>query len=147
MVKWHIESSCTPRSYVVATDVDAGISGARARLDTRPKAALDQALPLMKVLYPLDPAADMEFVDALKDLAASQLTQLVNELAFLGGPRVVRVHQYFQMLLGIRIRVSAGSTTASPSIHIRRHLAPGEPPPPADMRRVWAEPDGVLGTL
>ena len=91
----------------MTSDLAGGISGAQASLYTMARTLLDKTLPIIDGLYPLDPAADLEFVAAIKQLANSQLTELVNELAFLGGPRVMRVHQYFQMLLGVTVDPSA----------------------------------------
>lgn len=141
MVEGHVESTWTPRSYAVSSDLAGGISGAQASLYTMAKTLLDQALPIIDGLYALDPAADPEYVDALKELVRSQLAQLVAELGLLGGPRVVRVHQYFQMLLGIVIAINA--TPAPPSIQPTlpgTSFASGQPPP-------WSDPEYVLGTL
>ena len=100
MVEGHVGSKWTPRSYAVQSDLAGGITGAQASVYTMAKTLLDQMLPLIDGLQPLDPAADMEYVAALKQLAASQLTNLAQEIGYLGGPRVMRVHQFFQMLFG-----------------------------------------------
>lgn len=150
LVEGHVQSSWTPRSYAVSSDLAGGISGAQASLYTMAKTLLDQALPIIDGLYALDPAADPEYVTALKQLANSQLSELVNELAYLGGPRVIRVHQYFQMLLGITITINPGNPPATPPT-ITPTLAPLPPgellPPPSPGISSWATPDGVLGTL
>jgi hypothetical protein len=148
LVEGHVQSTWTPRSYAVTSDLAGGISGAQASLYTMAKSLLDKALPIIDGLYPLDPAADLEYVAAIKQLANSQLTELVNEMAFLGGPRVVRVHQYFQILLGITISIPDPVPTP-PVITIAptSPLPPGEPPPPLGMPTPWTDPDGVLGTL
>jgi hypothetical protein len=151
MVEGHVESTWTPRSYAVTSDLAGGISGAQASLYTMAKTLLNQALPIIDGLYALDPAADAEYVVALKQLANSQFTELVNELAFLGGPRVIRVHQYFQMLLGITLSINPGSPPTTPPTltpGLPTFLPPGEPPPPPSLLpRPWTDPDGVLGTL
>jgi len=98
-VEGHIESKWTPRTYAVQTDLAGGITGAQASVYSRGKEALDQSLPLLDGLYTLDPEADPEDVVALKAVVKSQLTELVNELGFLSGPRVSRVNQYFTLLL------------------------------------------------
>jgi hypothetical protein len=147
-VEGHVQSVWTPRSYAVTSDLAGGISGAQASLFAMAKSLLDKALPIIDGLYPLDPAVDLEFAAAIKQLANSQLTELVNELAFLGGPRVVRVHQYFQMLLGITINIPDPLPTP-PAVMIGSVslLPPGESPPPSGMPTPWTDPDGVLGTL
>ena len=153
MVEGHVQSTWTPRSYAVTSDLAGGISGAQASLYTMAKSLLDKTLPIIDGLYPLDPAADLEYVAAIKQLANSQLTELVNELAFLGGPRVVRVHQYFQMLLGVTVVISPpdpASTPPTPAMIAVQPVSPlpsGEPPPPLGMPTPWTDPDGVLGTL
>jgi hypothetical protein len=51
-------------------------------------------------LYTLNPDTDEEMVTALNDIVSSQFTELVNELGNPGGPRISRVNQYFNLLLG-----------------------------------------------
>lgn len=94
-----------PRSYAVQTDLSGGISGAQASLYKRAQEALTQSLPLLDGLYPLDPTADRENVDALKAVVRTQLSQLVNELATPGGPSEARIDQYFLMLLASSISI------------------------------------------
>jgi hypothetical protein len=96
----HVESKWTPRTYAVQTDLAGGITGAQASVYSRGKVALDQCLPLLDGIYALEPEAIAEDVAALKAVVKSQLSELVNELAFLGGPRISRVNQYFNLLLG-----------------------------------------------
>ena len=100
LVEGHVASKWTPRSYAVQSDLSGGITGAQASVYTMAKTLVDQMLPLINGLYALDPAADQEYVTALKQLATDQLTNLCQEIGYLGGPRVMRVHQYFQMLMG-----------------------------------------------
>jgi hypothetical protein len=98
-VEGHTECTWTPRTYAVQTDLSGGITGAQASLYSRAQEALNQSLPLLDGLYPLNPDADAEDIAALKAVARSQLTELVNELGLAGGPRVSRINQYFQLLL------------------------------------------------
>lgn len=95
----HTQCTWTPRTYAVQTDLAGGITGAQASIYSRAQDAVNQSLPLLDGLYPLDPEADPEDIAALKGVARSQLTELVNELGLAGGPRVDRVNQYFQLLL------------------------------------------------
>jgi hypothetical protein len=122
-VEGHVETKWTPRTYAVQTDLAGGITGAQASVYSRAKDALDQSLPILDGLYALDPDSDLEFVKALKEITRSQMTELVNELGVLGGPRVSRVNQYFNLLIGW--------TTSSPK------LAPSG----------TTDPDGIKGTL
>ena len=96
----HVDAAWTPRTYAVQSDLSGGISGAQASIYTRGEEALEQSSPLIDGLYPLIPDPDAENIAALKAVVKSQLTELVNELGMLGGPRVSRVNQYFGLLLG-----------------------------------------------
>ena len=99
-VEGHVESTWTPRTYAVQTDLGGGITGAQASLYTRAKNALDSALPLLNGLYPLDPEADPEYVKALREMARSQMTEIVKELGTVGLPSILRIDTYFGILLG-----------------------------------------------
>jgi hypothetical protein len=88
-----------PRTYALQTDLAGGISGAQASLYHRAQEALAQSLPLLDGLYPLDPEADRENIDALKAVLRTQLNELVRELAMAGGPSRTRIEGYFNMLL------------------------------------------------
>lgn len=99
-VEGHIESSWTPRTYAVQTDLGGGITGAQASLYMRAKDALDQSLSLLDGLYPLDPEADPEYVKALREMARSQMTEIVREFGAVGLPSILRIDTYFGILLG-----------------------------------------------
>src|SRR5262249_19827090 len=51
-------------------------------------------------LYPLDPEADPEYVKALREMARSQMTEIVKELGIVGLPSILRIDTYFNILLG-----------------------------------------------
>lgn len=99
-VEGHVESTWIPRTYAVQTDLGGGITGAQASLYTRAKNALDSSLPLLDGLYPLDPEADPEYVKALREMARSQMTEIVKELGTVGLPSILRIDTYFGILLG-----------------------------------------------
>ncbi len=99
-VEGHTEATWIPRTYAVQTDIGGGITGAQASLYTRAKDALDKTLPLLDGLYPLDPDADPEFVKALREMARSQMVEIVKQLGAVGGPSILRVNTYFGILLG-----------------------------------------------
>src|SRR5580700_3790717 len=63
-VEGHVESKWSPRTYAVQTDLSGGITGAQASVYSRGKVALEQCLPLLDGLYPLDPEAIAEDVAA-----------------------------------------------------------------------------------
>src|SRR5215469_4651414 len=99
-VEGRIESTWVPRTYAVQTDLGGGITGAQASLYLRAKEALDQSLPLLDGLYPLDPDADPEYVKALREMARSQMTEIVKEFGVVGLPSILRIDTYFGILLG-----------------------------------------------
>jgi hypothetical protein len=101
-VDGRVEYHWKPRTYAVQTDLSGGITGAQASLYTRAQDALDKSLPLLDGLYALDPEAPAEDIAAQSAIVRSQWTELVGELAVAGGPKVSRVDQYFEMLLGDR---------------------------------------------
>jgi hypothetical protein len=101
-VEGHVQSKWNPRTFAVQTDLGGGISGAQASLYTRAKDALDQSLSLLDGLYPLDPDADPEYVKALREMARSQMTEIVKEFGTVGLPSILRIDTYFQILLGQR---------------------------------------------
>jgi hypothetical protein len=90
----------TPRAYAVQTELGGALTGAQASLYHRAKAAIDQILPLLSGLVPLDPAADEQNMDAIRSIVRTEIVELVNELGEVGGPRVQRVDSLFQLLLG-----------------------------------------------
>ena len=120
-VEGHVESKWNARTFAVQTDLGGGISGAQASLYTRAKDALDQSLSLLDGLYPLDPEADPEYVRALREMARSQMTEIVREFGAVGLPSILRIDTYFEILLGQ---------------HPTRHSAP-----------VQFDPDLIGGTL
>lgn len=99
-VEGHVESKWVPRTYAVQTDLGGGITGAQASLYMRAKDALDQSLALLDGLYPLDPDADPEYVKALREMARSQMTEIVKEFGAVGLPSILRIDTYFNILLG-----------------------------------------------
>ncbi|HET9305259.1 MAG TPA: hypothetical protein VFO46_04460 [Candidatus Sulfotelmatobacter sp.] len=121
-VEGHTEATWKPRSYAVQTDLGGGITGAQASLYMRAKDALEQSLSLLDGLYPLDPEADPEYVKALREMARSQMNEIVKELGMVGLPSILRIDTYFGILLGQKVA----------------HLTAGE---------VQLDPDQVKGTL
>ncbi|MFY9979494.1 MAG: hypothetical protein WAK22_14785 [Candidatus Sulfotelmatobacter sp.] len=98
-VEGHIESKWNARSYTVQTDLAGTISGAQASLFTRAKVAQDNCLPLLDGLYALKPTADPEYVTALRDMAKSQIVEIVKQFGVV-PPSILRVNTYFKILLG-----------------------------------------------
>jgi hypothetical protein len=98
-VEGHTEYKWTPRSYTVQTDMGA-VTGAQASIYTRAKVALDQSMPLLDGLYPLIPYVEPEDLATVQSVVRTQFTALVNEFGVVGGPRVPRVDELFNLLLG-----------------------------------------------
>jgi hypothetical protein len=99
-IEGHTEFTWKPRSYTVQTDLGT-ITGAQASIYSRAKVFLDESLPLLDGLYPLRPDADDQNTEAIRSIIRSGFTELVNELGLEGGPRVVRVDDLFEQLLGV----------------------------------------------
>ena len=100
-VEGHIQFKWTPRSYAVQTDLSGGISGPQASIYTRTQKAIVESNVLLDRLRALDSTADPEDVDALRAVIRGLMKQLVDELGKPGGPRVQRIDQVFELLLGI----------------------------------------------
>ena len=120
-IEGHVESKWVPHTFAVQTDLGGGITGAQASLYMRAKDALDQSLSLLDGLYPLDPDADPEYVSALREMARSQMNEIVKELGTVGLPSILRIDTYWEILLGQ---------------HPTRHFT-----------RVEFDPDKIGGTL
>jgi hypothetical protein len=99
-VEGHTEFKWTPRSYTVQTNLGA-VTGAQASIYTRAKVALDQSLPLLDGLYALIPYVEPEDLATVQAVIRTQFTALVNEFGVVGGPRVPRVDELFELLLGL----------------------------------------------
>ncbi|MGI5453433.1 carboxypeptidase regulatory-like domain-containing protein [Streptomyces sp. CA-249302] len=100
-VQGHTEFTWHPRGYAVQADLGA-LTGAQASIYQRAKNALDQIVPLLDALVPLDPAADPQDTEAVRTIVRAELGELVDELAVEGGPRIRRVDELFTLLLGNR---------------------------------------------
>jgi hypothetical protein len=173
VVEGAVVSTWTPRSYVVQSDLAGGITGAQASVYTLAKTLVEQMLPIVDGLYPLDPASNIENVAAVKDVVTSQLTNFCSEIGYLGGPRVMRVQQYLQMLLGVKLTLNhpglpPESNRLPASIKVTAAAIPpsGSPlrlagysklptttavskeeSPPELPSSSWTSPDFVLGSL
>jgi hypothetical protein len=99
-VEGRIESKWNPKSYTVQTDLAGGITGAQASLYARAQVAQEKCLPLLDGLYALDPRADPEYVKALREMAKSQITEIVKQFGIV-PPSILRVNTYFEILLGV----------------------------------------------
>jgi hypothetical protein len=98
-VEGRTQSKWNARSYTVQTDLAGGITGAQASLYTRAKVAQDNCLPLLDGLYALNPTADPEYITALRDMAKSQVVEIVKQFGVV-PPSILRVNTYFKILLG-----------------------------------------------
>jgi hypothetical protein len=114
-IEGHVESSWNQRSYTVQTDLAGGITGAQASLYTRAREAQDQCLQLLDGLYPLNPDADPEYVKALREMAKSQISEIVKQFAVV-PPSILRVNTYFSILLGVRL--NPGDFADNPNVNV-----------------------------
>jgi len=111
-VEGHTEWAWQQRGYSVQADMGA-LTGAQASIYARAKSALDQILPLLAGLTPLNPALfPPQDLEAIRTVVTAELQDLVSELALPGGPRIQRVDQFFQLLTGER----AGARNLNPDV-------------------------------
>ena len=93
-----------PRSYVMQVQGDGGaVTGAQASIFARAQAAVQQSIPLLEGLYPLQVDSDPEDLAATVATLRLAMTELVDELGRQGGPRPQRVDSLFDLMLGIEI--------------------------------------------
>jgi hypothetical protein len=91
----------TPRAYAtVQSELGGMLTGAQASLYHRAKVALNEMLPMLNKLYPLDFSADPQNLEAARSIVRTEITELVNEMGTQGGPRTHRVESLFQLLIG-----------------------------------------------
>jgi hypothetical protein len=111
-VEGHTQWSWQQRGYAVQADMGA-LTGAQASIYARAKSALDQILPLLAGLTPLNPALyPPQDLEAIRTVITAELQELVSELALEGSPRIQRVDELFGLLLGDKI----GSTNLNPDL-------------------------------
>ncbi len=99
------EYAWVARGYAGQTELGGGVSGSQASLYTRAKVALNNVLPLLDGLTSLLSDSDPQLVSAGQAVVRAQLTELVNEMAAEGGPRVARVDRFFEVLLEQEISI------------------------------------------
>ena len=78
----------------------AGLTERQAALYRRAREVLGSSLPILEDLRPLSAGADAQDVEALRMTVRLTMTQLVSEIAQVGGPRVPRVDLLFELLTG-----------------------------------------------
>ena len=74
------------------------MSTKQASLYAAAKEVLDKSLPLLDGLHPSNPDANLEQVAAMKTAVENHLSDLVNEIGLVRGPRTAGVNQYFSLL-------------------------------------------------
>jgi hypothetical protein len=81
-----------PQSYVVQSDIGAGVTGEQASLARLAASVGDEILPLISGLQPLVPEAKVnpDEINAAKSIVASSWPGFVSELGTDGGPRITR---------------------------------------------------------
>jgi hypothetical protein len=99
----HTVCEWTPRSYAATIPADLGaLTGAQASIYERAKVSANSILPLLEGLTPLGSVADKEDTDSIRSIVRSRIVEIVEELSLEGGPRVQRVDELFERLIGIR---------------------------------------------
>jgi hypothetical protein len=99
-VEGHTAWAWQQRGYAVQADMGA-LTGAQASIYARAKSALDQIQPLLAGLTTLNPALyEPQDLETIRTVVATELQELVSELALEGGPRIQRVDELFRLLLG-----------------------------------------------
>jgi hypothetical protein len=101
-IEGHVESSWKARPFMVQADLGE-VTGAQASIYERSRVAVDHALPQLDMLKSLRADADDESTESVRSMVRSSLTELVTELGNVGGPRVQRVNDYFERLLGVPV--------------------------------------------
>jgi hypothetical protein len=116
-VEGHREWTWQQRGYAVQADMGA-LTGAQASIYARAKNALDQVLPLLAGITPLNPTIyPPQDLEAIRTVISTELRELVNELAWPAGPRIQRVNELFALLVG----ESRRSADANPD-HVQGQL-------------------------
>jgi hypothetical protein len=99
-VEGHTEWAWQQRGYAVQADMGA-LTGAQASIYARAQAAVDQIQPLLTGLISLDPALfPPQDLETIRTVVAAEFNELVSELGLAGGPRLQRVDELFDLLLG-----------------------------------------------
>jgi len=102
-VEGHTEWKWKARPVMVQADLGE-VTGAQASIYERGRVAVEHALPLLDMLRSLRADADAESTESVRSMVRSSLSELVSELGNVGGPRIQRVNDYFQRLLGFSIQ-------------------------------------------
>jgi hypothetical protein len=100
-VEGHTVCTWLERSYGGLSDLGGSITGAQASLYKRGREAFDSAVPLLDILDPLLTDTDPQEFEAARSLVRTEFTELINELGVEGGPRVRRVDDLFELLIGL----------------------------------------------
>jgi hypothetical protein len=99
-VEGHTECIWTERAPGGLTEMGGSITGAQASIYVRAKEASDATLPLLDGLLALRMDADPQETEAVRSIVKNEFIELVNEFGVEGGPRVQRVDDLFELLIG-----------------------------------------------
>jgi hypothetical protein len=99
-VEGHTVCTWAQRAPTGLTEIGGSLTGAQASIYERAKAAYDAASPLLNALTPLRVDADPEDVEAVRSIVKTEFTQVVSEMGVEGGPRVERVDDLLELLIG-----------------------------------------------
>jgi hypothetical protein len=113
-IEGRVECTWMQRSAAGVSELGGSITGAQASIYARSKEAYDSALPLLDGLTALRTEADPQLTEAIRSVIRTEFAELVKEFALEGGPRVSRVDELFDTLIG-RIVDPAGNPIFSTS--------------------------------
>lgn len=118
-VEGHTECVWTARAPSGTTELGGSVTGAQASIYMRAKEASDAVLPLVEGFIALRVDANPEDTEAVRSIVKSEFGEVVKEFGMEGGPRVDRVDDLFELLIGY----GPGTIVAVPP-------APPTPPTP-----------------
>jgi hypothetical protein len=99
-VEGRTECTWTERVASGTTELGGSITGAQASIYLRAKEASDAAMPLLDGLGTLRVDADPQETEAMRSIVRTEFAEVVNEFGVEGGPRVQRVDDLLEALIG-----------------------------------------------
>lgn len=153
-VEGHTECIWTERAASGMTELGGSITGAQASIYLRAKEASDAALPLLDGLAALRVDADPQEYEALRSIVRTEFNEVVAEFGYEGGPRVQRVDDLLEALIGY---ISPTPITVPPApptprgnflVSLPQRLGRIGDPNNADLLAAWGGGEvGQLGDL
>lgn len=153
-VEGHTECIWTERAASGMTELGGTITGAQASIYLRAKEASDAALPLLEGLAALRVDADPQEYEALRSIVRTEFNEVVAEFGYEGGPRVQRVDDLLEALIGYVAPTAITVPPAPPTprgnflISLPQRLGRIGDPNNADLLAAWGGGEvGQIGDL